>query len=111
MLSRRATSFVAVGLAVCLLLGGGVSYFASAAPDGLNAVAEEQGFADTERQHDLDGSPVAGYETEGVDDGWLSTGVAGVAGVGLTFLAAAGLMLAVRRRSPERQAESAEERE
>jgi cobalt/nickel transport system permease protein/cobalt/nickel transport protein len=106
-MSRRTTIIVAVGLAVCLLLGGAVSYFASASPDGLNKVATEQGFADTEEQSSVDGSPVAGYETRGVDEGWLSGGIAGVTGVGLTFLTAAGLVLIVRRR----QASDADARE
>lgn len=98
-MSRRTTVIVAVGLAVSLLLAGGVSYFASGAPDGLNKVAIEQGFDRTQEDHDLAESPFAGYETRGVDQGWLAGGLAGVAGVGLTFLVAAALAVAVRRRT------------
>lgn len=98
MLSKRTSTIVAAGLAVSLLLGGVVSYFASGSPDRLNKVAAEKGFDGTEKEHGLDDSPLAGYEAAGVDQGWLAGGLAGVAGVGLTFLVAAGLTAVVRRR-------------
>jgi len=98
MMSKRTSVVVAGGLVVALLLGGGVSYFASSAPDGLNRVAADEGFDDTEGDHAAADSPFAGYETDGVDQGWLTGGIAGVVGVGLTFLVAAGLVVAVRRR-------------
>jgi hypothetical protein len=93
--SRRA--LVVVGLLVALLLAGGVSYYASSDPDGLNKVASDEGFAEGEKAHGLEDSPLAGYETTGVDNGRLSGGLAGVVGVGVTFLLAGGLVYAVRR--------------
>jgi hypothetical protein len=99
---RRGTviGFVLVGLAVALVLAGVVSGFASGAPDGLNKVAEDQGFIDDEQEHDLADSPVAGYEVSGVDNDRVSTGLAGVIGVGITFLLGYGLFLLVRKRPP-----------
>ena len=95
-MSRRA--LVAVGLLVALLLAGGVSYFASNSPDGLNKVASETGVDKNAKEHDLEDSPFGGYQTKGVDDGFLSGGLAGVAGVGVTFLLVGGVVWAVRRR-------------
>jgi PDGLE domain len=94
----RIAGFVVVGLALATVLAGVVSGFASGEPDGLNKVAEDEGFIDQEQEHDLSGSPVAGYEVDGVDDDRLSTGTAGVIGVGITFLFGCGLFLLVRRR-------------
>jgi cobalt/nickel transport protein len=94
-MSRRA--LVVVGLLVALVLAGGVSYYASGDPDGLNKVASDEGFAEGEKAHDLEDSPFAGYETTGVDNGRLSGGLAGVVGVGVTFLLVGGLVYAVRR--------------
>jgi len=102
MMRKSVTIIVAAGLLLSLLLGGIVSYFASGSPDGLNRVAEDEGFAQTQEQHGLDESPLAGYETRGVGNGALSGGLAGLAGVGLTFLAASGVVLVVRRRRSAR---------
>jgi cobalt/nickel transport protein len=100
-LSRRARvgfgAFIVAGLIVALVLAFFVSPSASGDPDGLNKVAIDEGFADTENEHSLDGAPTAGYEVRGVDDDRLSTGLAGVIGVAVTFAVAAGVMLMVRR--------------
>jgi hypothetical protein len=96
-MSRR--SLVLVGLLVALVLAGGVSYWASSAPDGLNKVAADQGFDKGAKDHHLDDSPFAGYETNGAGDGALSGGLAGVVGVGVTFLLVGGVVWGVRRRS------------
>jgi hypothetical protein len=94
----RTVGFIVAGLIVAVVLAGVVSGFASSAPDGLNKVAEDEGFIDQEQEHDLSGSPVAGYEVSGVDNDRLSTGLAGVIGVGVTFLLGWGLFVLVRRR-------------
>ena len=96
-MSRRA--LIVVGLLVTLVLAGGVSYFASSDPDGLNKVAADQGFAKGEKKHASEDSPFAGYETSGVGNDALSGGLAGVVGVAVTFLIAGGVIWAVRRRS------------
>jgi hypothetical protein len=95
------TRWVALGVAlVALVLAGVVSYYASSSPDGLNRVAEDKGFAATERTHSSDGSPLAGYESKGVDDPRLSKAVAGISGTVLVLVLAGGLTLLVRRRRP-----------
>jgi PDGLE domain len=90
-------AFVAAGLIVALALAFFVSPSASGNPDGLDKVAIDEGFADSETEHALADAPTAGYEVRGVDDDRLSTGLAGVIGVAVTFSVAGGVMLVVRR--------------
>lgn len=89
------------GVLVALLLAGVVSFYASGDPDGLNKVAQDHGFAQAEKEHGTKDSPLAGYETRGVDNGRLSGGLAGVAGALIVLALAGGLTFAVKRRSPE----------
>jgi cobalt/nickel transport protein len=98
--SRRVgtRALVLTGLLVALLLAGVVSFYASSRPDGLNRVAEDKGFARTQREHASDGSPFAGYGTAGVSNQRLSGGLAGVAGCVVVLALAGGLTLLVRRR-------------
>lgn len=91
-------AFIVAGLTVALALAFFVSPQASGEPDGLDKVAIDEGFAETENDHALDDTPTAGYEVRGVDDDRLSTGLAGVIGVAITFAVAGGLLLVVRRR-------------
>jgi cobalt/nickel transport system permease protein/cobalt/nickel transport protein len=91
-----------VGILVCLVLAGVVSYYASSSPDGLESVAGDKGFAGAAGPHARDGSPFAGYATRGIDDARVSGGVAGIVGGALVFVIAGGLFLAVRRRDRDR---------
>ena len=94
----RTRSFVLIGLAVALLIAGVGSWYASSSPDGLEATAAEQGFDHTAQDSASAGSPLADYAVDGVDDGRLSGGLAGVIGVLLVLALAGGLTLLVRRR-------------
>lgn len=98
----RTRAVVLSGFLVAMVLAGVVSYYASAAPDGLNRVAIDSGFEGSEEPHPLGGSPLSGYSVRGVDDERLSGGLAGVTGVGVTFLAVGGLAWALRRRDHDR---------
>lgn len=102
MTRRRPTIAVFIGacLAVALALAFVVSPEASSSPDGLNKVAIDEGFAGTETDHALADVPTAGYAVSGIDDERLSTGVAGVIGVLVTFGIAGGLFYVVGRRRP-----------
>lgn len=73
------------GLLVAAALALFVSPFASSSPDGLERVASDKGFAGSARDHALKDGPIADYSVRGVDDARLSTGVAGLIGVMLTF--------------------------
>ncbi len=95
----KLSLFVGAGLVVALLLAFFVSPQASSKPDGLEKVAIDQGFIDAADDHDLADGPLADYGVEGVDDEGLSTGLAGVIGVAVTFAFGFGLFALVRRKS------------
>jgi hypothetical protein len=97
--SRRNGVFLLVGLAVALLLAAVVSSFASGSPDGLESVAESQGFLDEGRDSTTAGSPLSDYGTAGVENDMLSVAIAGTAGVLVTFALGACLFWFVRRRN------------
>ena len=93
----RLRVLVAAGLVVTLLVAGLAGLLASGAPDGLERAAIDHGLTDEQKAHRTDGSPLAGYETSGVD-GPLSGGLAALAGIGVTFVLAAGMAGLLRRR-------------
>ena len=72
-----------VALAVTLL-----APFASASPDGLERVAEDQGFIDTAR--DAPYAIIADYVFPGIESEALATILAGVIGVTIIYLLLAG---------------------
>ena len=89
---QSARWFVLAGLAFAVLLVVAVAPFASSAPDGLERIAIDQGFADTASSSSTADSPLAGY-----GDGALSTAVAGVVGIAATFAFGLGGLLVLRR--------------
>jgi len=113
-MTKRLGWFLAGGLLVALLLAGVVSGFASSSPDGLDATARQGCTFDAngqitggtcmlqrEQTHQTQDSPLAGYSIRGLGDGRLSTGLAGVLGVLVTFALGGGVFWLVRRRTPE----------
>jgi hypothetical protein len=100
-MARRRTlsiaGFIGLGLAVALVLAFFVSPFASSQPDGLEKVAGDQGFLETAEDSAVAGSPLADYSTEGIDNERLSTGVAGIIGVTVTFAVGFGLFLLMKQ--------------
>ncbi|NYE35187.1 cobalt/nickel transport system permease protein/cobalt/nickel transport protein [Nocardioides cavernae] len=94
------TRFFVVALLVSLLVAGVASYYASAHPDGLEHVAEQTGFIDSAEDSATADSPLADYQTSGIDDARLSGGVAGVIGVLVMLLLSTGLFWLIRRREP-----------
>jgi cobalt/nickel transport protein len=105
--------FLGGGLLIALILAGVVSNFASSSPDGLDATALQgctvdaagnitggECMAKQENDHQLAGGPLADYGVKGVANPYLSNGLAGVAGVLVTFAIGAGVFWLVRRRKP-----------
>ena len=90
--------FFAVAVLVSLLVAGVASYYASTHPDGLEYVATRTGFLDSAEESATADSPLADYETSGVDDARLSGGIAGVVGVLVMLVLSTGLFWALRRR-------------
>ncbi|WP_371661909.1 energy-coupling factor ABC transporter permease [Streptomyces sp. NBC_00280] len=96
--SHRTRNVWLTGLAASLVLAGVVSFYASASPDGLEKVAADKGIDAKVEDHAAADSPLADYSVEGITDGRLSGGLAGVIGVGATIVAGTGVFWAVRRR-------------
>ena len=89
-----------LALLAALLVAGVMSYYASSRPDGLEHVSQTLGFADAETGSPASSSPLADYETRGVDDRRLSGGLAGVAGTLVVLAVGGGLFWLVRSRPP-----------
>jgi len=96
-MDRRTVGFLGVGLAVVVLLGVVVSQFASGNPDGLEYVAEQEGFLDTADDHTFAEAPLADYGENLTDNGRLNTAIAGLAGIAVTLLAGYGIFWVARR--------------
>ena len=108
--TRRPVAFYLGFLLVALAVAGGLSYFASSDPDGLDTVTL-QGCQTTETangeelsgeciarnatDHATAGSPLADYSILGSDG---SVGAAGMVGVIVTLVVAGGLFWLLRRR-------------
>jgi cobalt/nickel transport protein len=83
---------------VAIALAGGASYYASTQPDGLEKVAEEEGFLDTAKDSAVADSPLSDYGILGLDNERLSVGLAGVIGVIATALVALALFTLLRKK-------------
>ncbi len=107
---RRATGFFLGFLVVALLIAGGLSYFASGDPDGLDTVTlsgcelSDEGeplagncIANSAEDHALAESPLADYGVGGAEG---TVGFAGVIGVLVTLIVAGALFWVLRRRDP-----------
>ena len=90
-----------VGVAVALVIGGVVSYFASSAPDGLEKFQEDQSAA-TPTHPTVEAPPIAfqEYNFKWLGEGFWANAVAGVVGslIVLAILLLVGY--ALRRRRP-----------
>lgn len=96
---RSARGLWIAGLLTALFLAGGVSFYASAHPDGLERVAADFGIDRTARDHAAADSPFADYSTANVEDERISGGLAGVIGVGATLAVGTGVFWVLRRRT------------
>ena len=91
-------TLIAAGFALSLILAGGVSFYASSNPDGLEKVAEDIGFSETAKENTNADGLLADYGVKGVDNARLSTGAAGIIGVLATAGISTGLFYLVRRK-------------
>ncbi|MBT9282925.1 MAG: PDGLE domain-containing protein [Hydrogenibacillus schlegelii] len=73
---------IAVWLFIALIVGGGLSLWASTDPDGFERAGEDLGYLEQERvwYH----APFADYHVPGLP-AWLSQSLAGIVGVLLAF--------------------------
>ncbi|MER6913198.1 energy-coupling factor ABC transporter permease [Streptomyces sp. NPDC000594] len=97
--------FLFAGLAVAAVLAGGVSFYASASPDGLEKVAADHGMDEHAEEHAAADSPLADYGFGDLTDDRLATGLAGLTGVAVTVTAGTAVLYpVVRRRRAARHA-------
>ncbi|MFF4697881.1 energy-coupling factor ABC transporter permease [Streptomyces chattanoogensis] len=95
---RSARPVWLAGLAAALVCAGGISYYASASPDGLEKVAHDQGIDKKAQEHATKDSPLADYSVKDIANARLSGGLAGVIGVGATLAVGSGVFVVLRRR-------------
>ncbi|MEX2487154.1 MAG: energy-coupling factor ABC transporter permease [Nitriliruptoraceae bacterium] len=95
------------GLVAALAIGAGVAQFAVDAPDGLERVAQDLGFAESGQPHPFASSLFSEYATQGIASPSLSLAVAGVAGTLLTATVGTGVVLLIRDR-PRRDTQRSE---
>ena len=95
-MNRKAIGWFVVGLAITVFVAVVVSQFASDEPDGLEYVAEQQGFGDASDEHDLADAPLAKYGEKLESDSRISTGVAGLIGVVAALVLGFGLFWLIR---------------
>lgn len=84
---------------VAIALAGGVSYYASSHPDGLEKVAENEGFLETAKDSAVSGSPLADYGITGLANERLSVGLSGIAGVLVTAIVGMLLFKILKKKS------------
>ena len=91
--TRRVWTFIIIGLLICLVIAGGVSFFASSQPDGLEKVAEDTGFIDDAQDSANAEIPLADYG----DVGGIPVGIAGIIGVVIMIGVSFGLFWLLAR--------------
>jgi cobalt/nickel transport system permease protein len=90
-------TFVFAGIAAAVALVIFVAPNANSNPDGLEKVAADTGIDADVSDHAMAVGPLADYGVEGVDNRYVGTWIAGLAGVAATFVIGAGLVSVARR--------------
>lgn len=82
-------------LILSVFIGLALSFFASPSPDGLERIAENQGFI--ESAVSMWNGIMPDYTFLGIENEWLAVGLAGLIGTIATFLALYGVSFAFSR--------------
>jgi hypothetical protein len=104
---RRLWWFLGSGVLVALIVAGVLSGFASGDPDGMERVSIDEGFDEAAADHAPADSPLADYAVPGVEDGRLSTGLAGIIGVTITLALSGALFYGIRLYGKSRRGKEA----
>ena len=94
--------FFASAILISAILAGGVSFYASSSPDGLEKAAKDVGFIETAKDHSFGDFTLADYGFKGLENARLSVGFAGLIGVAATALIAMGLFRLIQKKSPNK---------
>jgi hypothetical protein len=89
--SKGVWSLIFVGLMISLIIAGVVSYYADPNPDGLERVAEDQGFIEDAADSANAEIFASDYGIAGVEDERLSVGLAGALGIVVMIVVGFGL--------------------
>jgi high-affinity Fe2+/Pb2+ permease len=103
-MSRDNRTFFVAGLVAAIVVAVLIAQFASSSPDGLEYVADQEGFAETAAEHDLAETPLADYGENLTSNSWVNNAVAGLAGVLLTLGIGYGIFWMARRSNRDRPA-------
>ncbi len=82
---------------VSLVIAGGLSFYASSHPDGLEKVAEDTGFLETAKDSAVSDSPLADYGVAGIGDERFSVGLSGIIGIFVTAAITFGIFALIKR--------------
>lgn len=83
----RSRGLLAAGLLIAGVMAASSAWLASSSPDGLERVAEDEGFLD--RAEDPRVELLPGYSVPGIEDARVSRALAGL--IGVVLVAAIGL--------------------
>lgn len=78
-------AWVVAGLLACLITAGVVSLYASSKPDGLEHVAETEGFTSAGEGGEVFEAPMPDYTLPCMENKKMSASLAGVVGTFITF--------------------------
>ena len=96
-MDRRLWWFLGIGLLVALARGRGAQRLRlRRAPTAWSGSPSTRASTRRPPDHALADSPLADYAVEGVEDGRLSTGLAGIIGVAVTLALSVGLFYGIR---------------
>ncbi|MEW9124487.1 MAG: PDGLE domain-containing protein [Thermotaleaceae bacterium] len=82
---KKKHGLYSIGLLAALIVAGILSPFASSSPDGLERVGEDTGFIEWAKDNIIT-AIIPDYMFPGISHEGIATSLAGVIGVGLTFL-------------------------
>jgi hypothetical protein len=103
---NRNTVLLIAAVGVIAVIGLALSQVASGEPDGLEFVAQSEGFDDAAENHSLSDGALADYGENLGGSESTNTAVAALVGIGVTALAAGGLFWLTRTRNNDPTAAS-----
>jgi hypothetical protein len=96
---KAMTKFYLGFFLAAAVLAGVVSFYASSSPDGLEKVAEDEGFLETAKDSAVANSPLADYGVSGLDSERLSVGLSGIIGIVVTAIVATMIFNLAKKKS------------